>query len=89
MSTEAYVIIRQNEYMRRFRRAEATDPNQARSLEEIGIKPNGIFRRMADKDVFRPGRKPGDSTDQNLPGRRRIPNERLFGIRMASCPLPS
>ena len=58
MSGEAYVIIKQNEYMKRFHRAGATDPNRARSPEELGIRPSRIFLRMVDKDVFRPGRKP-------------------------------
>lgn len=58
MSSEAYVIIKQNEYMKRFRRAEALDPAKARPLAELGVKPGRIFRRMADKDVFRPGRTP-------------------------------
>lgn len=58
MSAEAYVIIKQNAYMKRFRKAGAIDPNQARSLEELDIRSSGIFRRMVDKDVFRPGRRP-------------------------------
>jgi hypothetical protein len=58
MSSEAYVIIRQNEYMKRFRQAGATDPAKAKPLAELGIKPNRIFQRMQDKDVFRPGRAP-------------------------------
>jgi hypothetical protein len=44
--------------MKRFRRAEAMDPAKARPLAELGVKPDRIFRRMADKDVFRPGRAP-------------------------------
>jgi hypothetical protein len=58
MSSEAYVIIRQNEYMRRFRTAEATDPLRAKPLAELGIKPSRIFRKMEEKAIFLPGRAP-------------------------------
>ncbi|HOW85349.1 MAG TPA: hypothetical protein P5119_08110 [Candidatus Aminicenantes bacterium] len=58
MGNDAYIIIKQNEYLRKFRRAGATDPNLARTLSEIGVKPSGIFRRMEDRDVFRQGRRP-------------------------------
>jgi hypothetical protein len=58
MSSEAYVIIKQNEYMRRFRRAGATDPARARTLEDLGVKPSPIFRKMLARDVFRNGRAP-------------------------------
>lgn len=56
MSDAAYVMIKQNEYMRRFRRAEATDPMRAKTLSELGIKPSRIFRKMEDKAIFLPGR---------------------------------
>jgi hypothetical protein len=58
LSSEAYVIIKQNEYMRKFRNAGATDPMRARPLAELRIKPDRIFRRMQDKDIFKPGRTP-------------------------------
>jgi len=58
MGNEAYVIIKQNEYMRKFRRAEATDPSRAKPLAELGIKPSRIFRKMEDKAIFLPGRTP-------------------------------
>ena len=58
MGNDAYIIIKQNEYLRKFRRAGATDPNLARTLDELGIKPSYIFLRMEGSDVFRPGRRP-------------------------------
>ena len=58
MSSEAYIIIKQNEYMKKFRNAGATDPTRARPLAELRIKPDRIFRKMADKDIFKPGRGP-------------------------------
>lgn len=59
MSGSAHVMIKQNEYMRRFRRAEATDPARARSLSDLGIKPGRIFRALEDRAIFLPGRDPG------------------------------
>ncbi len=58
VSNQAYIIIKQNEYMKVFRKAGATDAAKARTLAELGIKPSRIFRRMQDKDVFRSGRTP-------------------------------
>lgn len=47
-----YVIIKQNQYMRTFRKAEATDRTRARTLAELRIRETGIFRRMAERGVF-------------------------------------
>jgi hypothetical protein len=58
MSGEAYVIIKQNEYMKKFRNAGATEPSKARPLADLKIKPDRIFRKMEDKAVFLPGRTP-------------------------------
>ena len=59
MSSEAYVIIKQNEYMRKFRGAGALDPKTARPLAELGVRPTtGNLRKMADKDVFQAGPAP-------------------------------
>ena len=58
MSGEAYIIIKQNQYMRTFRNAGAVDPARARPLGELGLRPSGIFRKMVDKEIFRPGPVP-------------------------------
>lgn len=58
VSAQAYIIIRQNEYMKRFRKAGATDAMKARSLAEMGVKPDRIFRRMEGKAIFLAGRNP-------------------------------
>ncbi len=58
MGSEAYVIVKQNEYMRKFRNAGALDVKTARPLAELKIKRDRIFRKMEDKDIFRPGRTP-------------------------------
>jgi hypothetical protein len=47
-----YVIIKQNQYMRIFRKAGATDRPRARTLADLGVRESWIFRRMADKGVF-------------------------------------
>ena len=77
MSNEAYVIIKQNEYMRKFRNAGALDAMTARPLAELRIKSDRIFRKMADKDIFRPGRTPDtyyldpNAADEFVEARRR------------------
>lgn len=58
MGSAAYVIIKQNEFMKKFRKAEATDPKRAKTLAELGIRPDRIFRNMEAKGVFLPGRTP-------------------------------
>jgi hypothetical protein len=58
MGSEAYVVIKQNEYMRKFRNAGAVDAKTARTLAELGVKSGPIFRKMQGQDVFRPGRAP-------------------------------
>jgi hypothetical protein len=57
--SNANIIIKQNEYMRKFRRAEATDPMRAKSLADLGIKPSRIFQKLENKAIFLPGRAPG------------------------------
>jgi hypothetical protein len=47
-----YIIIKQNRYMRVFRKAGATDRSGAQSLSGLGLHETGVFRRMVDKGVF-------------------------------------
>jgi hypothetical protein len=58
VSSEAYVIIKQNEYMRKFRNAGAIDPLRAKPLAELKIRPDRIFRKMENQGIFKPGRTP-------------------------------
>jgi hypothetical protein len=58
VSSEAYVIIKQNEYLKKFRNAGATEPSKARPLADLKIKPDRIFRKMEDKAIFLTGRTP-------------------------------
>ncbi len=47
-----YVYIKQNLYMRAFRRAEATDRGRAKPLTDLRVRESHIFRRMVDRGVF-------------------------------------
>lgn len=77
MGSEAYVIIKQNEYMKKFRKAGALDAKTARPLAELGIKRDRIFRKLEDKAVFLPGRTPetffmdGNAAEEFVAARRR------------------
>jgi hypothetical protein len=58
MSNGAYIIIKQNQFMRKFREAGATNPEAARSLAELDVRMTAIFRKLEDKGVFKRGRRP-------------------------------
>ena len=47
-----YIIVKQNQYMRLFKKAGATDPGHGRTPAELGMRESGIFRRMVDRRVF-------------------------------------
>jgi hypothetical protein len=47
-----YIIIKQNHYMRIFRKAEAMDRGRAKPLDVLGVRETRIFRRMAARGVF-------------------------------------
>jgi hypothetical protein len=47
-----YVIIKQNEYIRKFKKADAASPATARTLDELRIRKTPIFRRLLEKGVF-------------------------------------
>ncbi len=46
------VVVRQNQYIRVFKRAGAITPGHAASLAELGQRESWIFRRMAAAGVF-------------------------------------
>jgi hypothetical protein len=77
MSIQAYVIIKQNEYMRKVRKAGALEAKTARPLAELGILRDRIFRKLEDKAVFLPGRAPetffmdGNAAEEFVAARRR------------------
>ena len=84
MSGAAQIIIKQNEYLRKFRRAGAVDARAARSLDELGIKPGHVFGAMERKAVFLPGRAPGTyymdqaAAEEFIAARRRRANYLLL-----------
>ena len=47
-----YVIVKQNEYIRKFKKAEASSPASARPLDELRVRNNHIFRGLLNKGVF-------------------------------------
>ncbi|MGZ4886872.1 MAG: hypothetical protein ACXVI6_04755 [Candidatus Aminicenantales bacterium] len=47
-----YIIIKQNQYMRIFRKAEAVDRGRAKPLDMLGVRETRIFSRMVDKGIF-------------------------------------
>jgi hypothetical protein len=47
-----YIIIKQNQYMRIFRKADAMDRGRAKPLDVLGVRETRIFRRMANRGVF-------------------------------------
>ncbi len=47
-----YIIIKQNQYMRLFKKAGATDPGHARPTADLGFRETRLFRRMVERRVF-------------------------------------
>jgi hypothetical protein len=47
-----YVLIKQNQYMRRFKTAGATAPASARPPAELRVRENHIFRGLVRRGVF-------------------------------------
>lgn len=52
MSGGAVILIRQKRYVRCFRAAGAVEPARGRTLAELGVRSNWIFRHMARHGVF-------------------------------------
>lgn len=52
MSGGAVIAIRQNEYIRCFRRVSAISPDTAVHLNDIGCQQSWIFQRMTAGGVF-------------------------------------
>jgi hypothetical protein len=52
MSAAAIIMHRQKQMVRRFRDAGVASPTSARSLTELGMRSNWIFRRTGRKGVF-------------------------------------
>lgn len=48
----AVILMKQRRLCRRFFEAGALTPQTARSMDELGIRPHWIFRRLVQKGVF-------------------------------------
>jgi hypothetical protein len=63
--------------MKKFRNAGAMDVSNARTLAELKIRRDRIFRKMEDKGIFKPGRGPetyymdGNAAEEFVEARRR------------------
>jgi len=47
-----YIIVKQNQYMRIFRKAGATDRAHAKPVGDLGIRENRIFRGLVNQGVI-------------------------------------
>jgi hypothetical protein len=47
-----YVIVKQNQYMRIFRKAGATDRAHAKPAGDLGVRENSIFRGLVNQGVL-------------------------------------
>ncbi len=52
MTVSSAVVAQQNRCVRKFREAEATSREAAKTLEEIGVRDSRLFTRMAGRGVF-------------------------------------
>jgi hypothetical protein len=53
MSTAAFIIAKQNQYLTRFEEAGATSPDTAMDLEQVGCQDSRLFQRLVRRNVFR------------------------------------
>ena len=54
MNGGTVIAVRQNKYIRSFRRAGADAPQSARTLEDLHLRDSWIFRRMVGRGIFVP-----------------------------------
>jgi t-SNARE complex subunit (syntaxin) len=53
MSTAAFIIAKQNQYLTRFEVAGATSPDTAKDLEQVGCHDSRLFQRLVRRNVIR------------------------------------
>jgi hypothetical protein len=53
MGSAAFIIAKQNQYLRRFREAGAVSPDTALSLEQAGCRDSRMFRSLVRREVIR------------------------------------
>lgn len=52
MSAAAVILLKRAKYLRAFREAQATSPDTAKPLMQLGIRDSFLFRRMVSRGVF-------------------------------------
>jgi hypothetical protein len=48
----AFIIAKQNQYLRRFQEAGAISPDTAKSLVQVGCRDSRMFQRMVRREVI-------------------------------------
>ena len=51
--SSAFIIAKQNQYLRRFQEAGAISPETAKGLEQVGCRDTRMFQRMVRREVIR------------------------------------
>ena len=51
--SSAFIIAKQNQYLKRFQEAGAISPDTAKGLEQVGCQDSRIFQRMVSREVIR------------------------------------
>jgi hypothetical protein len=69
----AFIIAKQNQYLRRFQEAGAVSPDNAKSLEQVGCRDSRMFQRMVRREVIR----------QAAPGKYYLDVEAAQAFRLA------
>ena len=49
----AFIVAKQNQYLRRFQEAGAVSPETAKGLEQVGCRDTRMFQRMVRREVIR------------------------------------
>ena len=49
----AFIVAKQNQYLRRFQEAGAISPDTAKGLEQVGCRDSRMFRRLVRREVIR------------------------------------
>jgi hypothetical protein len=51
--SSAFIVAKQNQYLRRFQEAGAISPETAKGLEQVGYRDTRIFQRMVRREMIR------------------------------------
>jgi hypothetical protein len=53
MSSAAFIVAKQNQYLRCFKEAGAVSPDTAMDLEQVGCRDSRMFRWLVRREVIR------------------------------------